>query len=350
MALAKHEVYILEAGPRIAEGVTSRNSGVIHSPLNYTANSLKGALCAQGRELLYAWCAEKGVPHRQTGKLVVATRPEEEAQLERILHASHQNGAPEVRILSAKELHDLEPHTGGTAALFSPRTGIIDPYELSRSFLRDAEENGATLTLNAKVLGVSKGGSGTYELDTSLGPIEADAVINSAGLHADEIAALAGAGKYKVYPWRGDYFNFRPGAGRTFSRLIYPVKMKSDPGLGVHLTLDLTGKYRLGPDVELVTSKEVFSPSRGKTPRLFTGRAKALPLGRSRNAFLRYLRDPAQTARSFGSGRKRFRARRGSPRLDQFDGDRIARPHGVDGDCASRAFPNRMKKTNKSTM
>jgi L-2-hydroxyglutarate oxidase LhgO len=274
LAQADHELYVLEAGPRIGEGVTSRNSGVIHSPLNYAGGTLKAELCAQGRELLYDWCKQTGVPHRQTGKLIVATTAEEETQLDRILQAAQLNGANEVRIIDKKQLHRLEPLTQGTAAIFSPRTGIIDPYELTRSFLLDAEKKGATLIVNAKVQAVTTNSTG-YLLGTTLGPIESDAVINSAGLYADEIATLACAGQYTVHPWRGDYFSFRPGRGRAFSHLIYPVKLKSDPGLGVHLTVDLAGNYRLGPDVEYGPSKEDFSPHPQKL-QSFLGAARKL--------------------------------------------------------------------------
>ena len=270
------ETYILESGPRIAEGVTSRNSGVIHSPINYARGSLKASLCLRGRELLYSWCAEAGVPHRQVGKLIVATNPAEEKELEKIGRAATENGATEVRLVTKQELTMLEPLSGGTSALYSPRTGIIDAYEFSKSFLLDAEQHGATLMTRAKITGANHRND-SFELQTSLGPIEVDWVINSAGLHADEIATLGGAGSYKVYPWRGDYFTFRPGAGRAFQQLIYPVKMKSDAGLGVHLTIDLQGRYRLGPDVELVTDKNDFTPREEKKEKFLTAARKLFP-------------------------------------------------------------------------
>lgn len=268
------EVLILESGPRIAEGVTSRNSGVIHSPLNYPPGSLKSSLCSRGRELLYSWCAKAEVPHRQTGKLIVSTNTAEETELEKIYAVAHQSGAPEVTIMGRAELQKLEPSSGGTAALYSPKTGIIDPYELSRSFLRDAEDYGAMLVTRANVTAVDCVAKG-FELQTSAGPIEAQWVINSAGLYADEIARLAGIEKYQIYPWRGDYFTFRPG--KIFSRLIYPVKMKSDPGLGVHLTIDLQGRYRLGPDVELVQSREDFTARESKLEKFLLAARKLFP-------------------------------------------------------------------------
>ncbi len=269
-------VYILEAGPRIAEGVSSRNSGVIHSPLNYPAQSLKADLCLEGRELLYEWCEKHSVPHRQTGKLIVATTDEETEALESIFLAGLNNGAKEIKMISQKEISQLQSGITGTQALFSPRTGIVDPYELARSYLIEAEKNGATLLTQTAVQSVHRRANG-YEVETSRGPIQGDVVINSAGLHADEIAELAGIKSYKIYPWKGNYFTLRALSSIRFEKLIYPVKAKGAAGLGIHLTLDLAGRYRLGPDVEPVSTKNDFCERADKREAFAQAAKKLFP-------------------------------------------------------------------------
>jgi len=247
---------ILEKGPRIAEGTTSRNSGVIHAGIYYPPGSLKAESCIRGKELLYEWCAKYGVPHRKTGKWIVGSRSEEE-DLSETLDNALKSGAKGVEWGKPEDLNRL---TGISAevGLFSRETGIIDPYEYSLSFKKAAEEKGAQFLFNADVLGITRLPQGGYQLETSRGEIETDAVVNSAGLYADKIAEMVGVNKYKIYPWRGDYFRLKTNT--RYDHLIYPVKKKSAPGLGVHLTLGLDGSYRLGPDVFFSESKEDFSP------------------------------------------------------------------------------------------
>lgn len=273
-----YETYVLEAGPRIAEGVTSRNSGVIHASIYYEPTSLKAQLCLRGRELLYQWCETASVPHRKIGKLIAALSDDQLGVLESTLKNAHEIGATEVRSISAAEAHRMEPQLKCVAALFSPETGIIDPYELSASFQRAAESDGATIVLNARVHAVDVE-TGGYRIHTSVGPIETQWVINAAGLYADDIARMAGMEQYRVYPWRGDYFTFR--SGQTFHHLVYPCKSPGDPGLGVHLTLDLSGKARLGPDVELVSSKEDFGARESKKEAFLAAARRLFPWAES---------------------------------------------------------------------
>jgi L-2-hydroxyglutarate oxidase LhgO len=267
-------ILILEAGPRIAEGVTSRNSGVIHSPINYPPGTLKGALCMEGRERLYAWCQQNDVPHRQCGKLIVATDDAEVAELQELLEQAHAHGARETHLISRAEVMAVIPENRGIAALYSPRTGIIDPAALSQSLLMKSEENGAMLVANAKVERIEMTG-GSWTLGTTRGEIQADWVVNSAGLHSDEIAKMAGIGQYTIYPWRGDYFELRLGI--PVDVLVYPVKAKGAAGLGVHLTVDLSGKIRLGPDVELSPNKVEFGPKEEKLAKFAAAARKLFP-------------------------------------------------------------------------
>ncbi len=252
--------WILEAGPRIAEGTTSRNSGVIHAGLYYLPGSIKAETCIRGAHLLYEWCKRYSVPYRQVGKWVVAHKNESDELhhlYENALLSGAQADANGIRLTTSAELKCQLPDVKGDLALFSPQTGIVDPYEYSRSLLAIAETKGALLVTSCKVLGVEPTPSGGYELRTTRGAILTEWVINSAGLDADQIARMVGIDQYQIHPCRGNYFRWNHSP--QFAHLVYPVKKKGSPGLGVHLTLGLDGSCRLGPDAEYVHSREDLS-------------------------------------------------------------------------------------------
>jgi L-2-hydroxyglutarate oxidase LhgO len=274
---------LLEAGPRFAEGTTSRNSGVVHGGLYYAPGSLKARLCIEGNKLLYDWCGEHGVPFRKTGKLVVAKIGEDEAELEALFMNAEASGAPGCRMLSRAELEALEPDLEGTSALFSPETGIVDPAALTESLIESAVKNGATALTHAAVTALHPEGDGIL-VDSKRGEIRASVVINAAGLYADDVARMAAVDKYKIHPCRGDYFTLKTKT--RYEHLIYPVKRKSDVGLGVHLTMDLAGRYRLGPDTEYVASKDAFSPAERKLGKFHEAAERLLgPLDRSQLSY-----------------------------------------------------------------
>ncbi len=247
---------VLEAFDRCAEGVTSRNSGVIHSGLYYPPDSLKAHLCIRGLEMLYEWCQKHGVPHAQTGKIIVANGPLEDAALVDLHVNALRSGAEGLTRWSQAKLNSVLPTIPGTAALFAERTGIIDATALTHSLLTAAESRGTQVLTRCAVTAITAARGG-YELETSRGPIFARVVINAAGLASDEVARMAGIDRYRIYPCRGDYFRLK---GAHFPHLIYPVKTKGSPGLGVHVTLGLDGTVRLGPDAEYVDQKDDFSP------------------------------------------------------------------------------------------
>jgi L-2-hydroxyglutarate oxidase LhgO len=258
-------IVIIEAGPRIAEGVTSRNSGVIHAGIYYKPGSLKADLCIRGNQLLYEWALKKNVAHKKMGKLIIARGKQQEVGLHHIFENAKASGAPGLRLVGKNEITELEPEISGDEAIFSSETGIVDPFELSQSLLYDAQNSGATLMTSCKALGIECLSSGDYQITTNQCIINAPVVINSAGLNADEVSNFAGIKKYEIYPCRGDYFNLK--SVKKFTRLIYPVKDPSDPGLGVHLTIDLAGQYKLGPDVEYVLRKDDFTSATEKLER-----------------------------------------------------------------------------------
>ena len=254
LALSGRDVMILEAEPAIGAGTSSRNSEVIHAGIYYPADSLMARLCVTGKHALYRYCGERGLPHRQCGKLIVATSAEELAVLPSIAARATANGVDDLRQISAAEALELEPALSVTGALLSPSTGIIDSHALMTSLLGDAENAGALLALRSPVLGgrvteagieIEVGGNEPMALRCRL-------LVNAAGHGAPLLArSLAGMPQDRVqtgYFAKGSYFSM---TGRTpFSRLIYPVPVKG--GLGIHLTLDLAGQARFGPDVEWV--------------------------------------------------------------------------------------------------
>jgi L-2-hydroxyglutarate oxidase LhgO len=267
-ALARRgrSVVVLERAAREGTGVTSRNSGVIHSGLYYPPGSLKADTCLRGQALLYAWATAHAVPHARTGKLVVARDEPELAAL----HALHANAAAE----AARREPALPPVR---AALWCEHTGIVDAHALTRSLRVDAERHGAAFVAHAEVRGVSPTSAG-FDLETTRGELTVATLVNAAGLDADRVAALAGAAAPRIFPCRGDYFRLR---GKTAWRtLVYPVRAPGSPGLGVHLTLELGGGVRLGPDVEYVARRDDFGPAEHKHAA-FHAAAEALlgPLG-----------------------------------------------------------------------
>ena len=254
LARAGREVLVLEAAEAIGTETSSRNSEVIHAGIYYPGNSLMARLCVRGKWQLYEFCREHGVPFRDCGKLIVATSADEDAQLDAIRARAAVNGVDDLRRLTSDEARSLEPNLSCTAALLSPSTGILDSHAFMLALQGEAETAGAMFVFHSPV----EGGRATEDgIELHVGGAEATTlraglVVNSAGLHAPALArAIAGMPVEMVpkqYYAKGSYFTL---AGRSpFSRLIYPVPVAG--GLGVHLTIDLGGQARFGPDVEWV--------------------------------------------------------------------------------------------------
>jgi L-2-hydroxyglutarate oxidase LhgO len=253
---------LLEGERRLGEGITSRNSGVIHSGLYYAKGSLKALTCVEGNRLLYPWAAARGVGHAKIGKLVVA-RDEDLAALEALERNARECGAPGIELVARDFIRAKEPTLEAAAALWCPESGIVDAVELARSFAADAAAKGAAVVTSARVLAIERAAAG-FLLQTERGEIACAQLVNAAGLHADEIAALAGVSKYRIRPCRGDYF--RLATKVRYRHLVYPVRRPGSLGLGIHLTLDLSSRARLGPDSEFVESKSDFSSREEKLP------------------------------------------------------------------------------------
>jgi L-2-hydroxyglutarate oxidase LhgO len=254
LALKGREVIVLEAASAIGTETSSRNSEVIHAGIYYAPGSLKAVSCVSGRELLYRYCAERGVAHRRCGKLIVATNAAQIATLHKIQAHAAANGVGDLRLLTAEEAHALEPALCCVAALLSPSTGIIDSHGLMLAYLGEAQDHGAMLALQSPVIGGAVQDGGILLEVGGAEPMQliARTVVNSAGLYAQRVAgALRGFPADLVPPThyaKGNYYSL---SGRSpFTHLIYPVPEAA--GLGVHLTLDLAGQARFGPDVEWI--------------------------------------------------------------------------------------------------
>jgi L-2-hydroxyglutarate oxidase LhgO len=252
LALQGREVMVLEAADAIGTGTSARNSEVIHAGLYYPAGSLKARLCVQGREMLYAYCAERGVPHRRCGKLIVATAAEQIPALEGIAARALANGVTDLQWLDAAAAQALEPALQCVAALHSPSTGIIDSHALMLALQGDLEHAGGLVALNSPLAQAHCTAEGIHLQAADGTVLLARTVVNAAGLAAPDLARrFEGLDPRHVptpYYAKGNYFTL---AGRApFSRLIYPAPEAA--GLGVHLTLDLGGQARFGPDVQWV--------------------------------------------------------------------------------------------------
>ncbi len=252
LAMAGLETIVLERSDAIGTVTSARNSEVIHAGIYYAAGSLKARLCVAGKWRLYDYCETQGVPYRRCGKLIVAADEGQAAELRQIEARARANGVADLQWLAADELPAIEPQLQGAAALLSPSTGIIDSHALMLSLLGGLESNGGALAFCSPVLAMHSRPDGHVLEVGGDSPMEIQAgiVVNSAGLWAPELAAhnrgLDGAFVPQPRFAKGNYFSL---AGRSpFSRLVYPIPQPG--GLGVHLTLDLGGQARFGPDVQ----------------------------------------------------------------------------------------------------
>lgn len=267
LALSGREVMVLERERWIGSETSSRNSEVIHAGLYYPKGSLKARLCVAGKRSLYTYCAERGIPHKRIGKLVVACRDEEVEALRPLKQRAADNGVSELEWLSGPEARRLEPALSCVGAYLSTSTGIVDSHSLMLSYQGEAEAAGAVVALKAPVVGgrVTGGGISLEVAGAEPMTLETKVLINSAGLGAPQLArSIAGIPPESIpqdYYCRGVYFTL---SGRApFSRLIYPVPEAA--GLGIHLTLDMGGQAKFGPDTEWIDGIDYsVDPARGE--------------------------------------------------------------------------------------
>ncbi|WP_342644261.1 NAD(P)/FAD-dependent oxidoreductase [Rhodoligotrophos ferricapiens] len=254
LALRGHEVIVAEASDAIGSGVSSRNSEVIHAGMYYPSGSLRARHCVTGRKRIYAFCESHGIPHRRCGKLIVATSDEEAAKIAAIHDQGRANGVESLEWLDRSQAVTLEPQLNCTAAFLSAETGILDSHAFMLALQGEIEDAGGAIAFLTPVeaLGRSRQGWLVRFGGASPGEMLFDAVVNAAGLGAPAIARATDAYPAERVPKlvlsKGNYFGY---SGRPpFSRLIYPAPV--DGGLGIHLTLDMSGRVRFGPDVQWI--------------------------------------------------------------------------------------------------
>lgn len=273
-------LYLIERSDTHGRGISSRNSEVIHAGLYYPAGSLKGVLCVEGRQLLYAACEEHRIPCRKTGKLVIAASEREMPALEQLARTARDNGAGDVSLIDQGQVQRLEPHVRAYGALLSPETGILSVHALMDHYLQSARRNGAEVVYGTEVVGIEPLDSG-YRLTTvnrqgDYFDFDAERVINAAGLSSDTVAAMVGK-DYVLHYCKGNYFSIANVKQGMVQRLVYPVPEEHHVGLGVHLTLDLGGRMKLGPDTEYIGRTEDYRVAAERKEAFYEGAVRFLP-------------------------------------------------------------------------
>jgi len=251
VASEDRDVYLLEKNETFGQEASSRNSEVIHAGIYYPKDSLKARMCLEGNALLYELCQKHRISYKKIGKIIVATNNTEAEELEKLYKRGRNNGV-ELKMLSHREMRQLEPNMKGVAAFFSPSTGIIDSQALMRYFLGKARDNGAQIAYRTKAIGIDKiprGYKVRVEDSYDSFSFTTKVLINCAGLHSGEVARIAGidvdeAG-YKLHWCKGEYYSVSSSKSKLVNRLIYPVPMAISGG--VHVCFDVSGRMRLGP-------------------------------------------------------------------------------------------------------
>lgn len=272
--LSRHvqDVFLLEQSPRLGMATSTRNSGVIHSGIYYPPEFMKARFCVEGNRLTKEFCAAHGVPHRNCGKIVVAKDQSEIAELEKLAENGRRNGVEGLKIVGPERIRQLEPHIRVAAALEVPSTAIVSAEELVKAFARLATDQGASILTNARVtklegkadsivVGLELGDPGDGEALTQE-TVEARCVVNSAGLYADEVAALLGNRSYRIYPVRGEYAEVVRARADLVNALVYPLPLHDRLSLGVHLTKTLWGTVLVGPTARYVEDKTDYERDR----------------------------------------------------------------------------------------
>ncbi|HET6515122.1 MAG TPA: NAD(P)/FAD-dependent oxidoreductase [Thermodesulfovibrionales bacterium] len=273
-------VYILEKNTSHGMGISSRNSEVIHAGIYAPPGSLRARLCVEGREMLYETCLKNKIPHRKTGKLIIATSEAETGQIEDLMENALKNGVSSVSFIERSKIGEMEPNIRAVAALSSPDTGIMSAHALMDYYLSTAKTKGAELVCGTKVVEIERiaGGYrvGTVNLQGESFDLLTEMIVNAAGLESDVIAGLAGR-TYAHHYCKGDYFSINNVRSGIVRRLIYPVPEKNHVGLGVHLTMDLQGRLKLGPDATYIDRVEDYRVDAAKADRFYDSAVKFLP-------------------------------------------------------------------------
>jgi L-2-hydroxyglutarate oxidase LhgO len=277
-------VFLLEKNKTFGQETSSRNSEVIHAGIYYPKDSLKARLCVEGRHLLYDYCEKFNIPHKRCGKLIVATDEEEISIIENVKLTAEKNGVTDLVLIDRKEVEEMEPAIFALKALFSPSTGIIDSHSLMKQYETNTLNNGGQIAYNSEVSSIKKTGTG-YQLtvreeDGHSYSFTSRIVINSAGLYSDVVSTMVGIRdeSLRIVFCKGEYFRIIPPKNRLLSRLIYPVPHPKLEHIGVHVTVDMAGGVKLGPDVKYLESNvQDYRLTPSKQHAFYSSAKKFLP-------------------------------------------------------------------------
>lgn len=263
LALAKRgaSVCLLERDSRPGRATSTHNSGVVHAGLYYPTDSLKARLCVDGRDRLFAFCAEHHVPHARCGKLVIAATDHEAADLETLRQKAHANGVASVEFVDADFVAAREPNVRAVAALWSPDTGILEAEALVKALEHLCRDHDVATVVGSPLIGATTLADG-IELATPHERFVAGTVVNAAGLYADTISHLLGGMSFHIYPCRGEYAELKPSRRSMVNGLVYPLPHASGAGLGVHLAKTTWGSVTLGPTIHYQESKDDYESGR----------------------------------------------------------------------------------------
>ncbi len=272
------DVFVLEALPKVGMGASSRNSGVIHSGLYYPPGSLKARHCVRGNQLTYEFCETHGVPHRNCGKIVVASSPAESEELAALMKNGEANGVEHMRIIDRDAIRAREPHVEGYLAIEIPSTGIVGSEDLVKAYARIAADQGANIVTHAKVERLEPLRQ-TIHVTSSAGEIETRCLVNSAGLFADEVAGMLGSplAAHRIYPVRGEYCELVRSKQDWIRGLVYPLPHPEGVSLGVHLTKTVWGSVLVGPTARYVDDKNNYERDREPVAEFARGAKTLLP-------------------------------------------------------------------------
>ncbi len=265
----KTRVVVLEKESQLALHQTGHNSGVIHSGVYYKQGSRKAVFCVEGVKRLKQYCHDKGIEYDQCGKVIVATEESELPGLDEIYRRGTDNGVPDLRIIDADELAEIEPHTRGIKALHVPGTAVVDFSRVSQAYADDIRHNGGEILTGRKLINVHKNAN-DLTLETNQGEVRCRYLINCAGLYADTVARALGApDNVRIIPFRGEYYVLRPESRGLVRGLVYPVPDPRFPFLGVHYTKRINGEVEAGPNAVLAWAREGYRKTNVNLPEAF---------------------------------------------------------------------------------
>jgi L-2-hydroxyglutarate oxidase LhgO len=277
-------VFLIEKHLSFGQETSSRNSEVIHAGIYYTRNSLKAKLCVEGKWLLYDYCKKYEVPYRNCGKLIVATSEKEIDVIEGIRQTAIRNGVNDIVMFGKEQIAELEPNIFAVKAIYSPSTGIVDSHALMKQYETNAINNGCQIVYGSEVTGIKQIQNGykieLLDADKEKYSFTTGIIINSGGLTSDKIFEMTGIkdDNLKILFCKGEYFRINPPKNKLINRLVYPVPHQNMEGIGIHVTVDMGGGVKLGPDVKYLESNVYdYKLTASKQEAFFKSAKKFLP-------------------------------------------------------------------------